>query len=149
MVLLKHLTQEALDTLFPPRCFACGGMVGGQGSLCATCWGEVDFISAPMCHRCGMPFEVDAGEGGECMPCLQNPPPYVSARAVFRYEGESRRLITGYKYYDRTQATPMFARWLARASWSVESVRSSPSSSSWDAAELRPATATCWVRRYE
>lgn len=115
MVLLKHLTQEALDTLFPPRCFACGEMVGGQGSLCAACWGEVDFISAPMCRHCGMPFEVDAGEGGECMPCLQSPPPYATARAVFRYEGESRRLITGYKYYDRTQATPMFARWLARA----------------------------------
>lgn len=90
-------------------------MVGEHGSLCGECWSGVDFISAPMCRRCGMPFELDIGEAGECMPCLQTPPPFTAARAVFRYEGDSRRLITGYKYYDRTLATPMFARWLARA----------------------------------
>lgn len=49
------------------------------------------------------------------MACLLSPPPYAAARAVFRYEGGSRRLVTGYKYHDRTHATPMFARWLARA----------------------------------
>lgn len=115
MIILKKLGENTLNTLFPPRCFTCGEMVGEHGSLCGVCWGEVDFISAPLCNRCGVPFELDVGEAGECMPCLQTPPPYTSARAVFRYEGDSRRLITGYKYHDRTLATPMFARWLARA----------------------------------
>lgn len=114
-VMLKHLAAATLDTLFPPRCHCCGVLVEAQGNLCGTCWAGVEFISAPLCHRCGMPFEIDPGEQGECMPCLQTPPPYASARAVFRYEGESRRLVTGYKYHDHTHATPMFARWLARA----------------------------------
>lgn len=115
MPLFRRAAAHTLNTLFPPRCFTCGQMVGEHGSLCGECWSGVDFISAPLCHRCGIPFELDVGEEGECMPCLQNPPPFTTARAVFRYEGESRRLITGYKYYDRTLATPMFARWLARA----------------------------------
>lgn len=115
MNFFQRAASKTLDTLFPPRCFTCGQMVGEHGSLCGECWGEVDFISAPMCHRCGIPFELDVGAEGECMPCLQNPPPFATARAVFRYEGDSRRLITSYKYYDRTLATPMFARWLARA----------------------------------
>lgn len=37
------------------------------------------------------------------------------ARAVFCYNEGSRALISGYKYHDRTHATPMFAAWLARA----------------------------------
>lgn len=115
MILLRRLTHRTLDTLFPPRCFACDSLTGEQGSLCADCWAEVDFISAPMCLRCGMPFPHETGDAGECMVCLTDAPPYDAARAVFRYEGGSRRLITGYKYYDRTLATPMFARWLARA----------------------------------
>lgn len=115
MIIVKKIAENTLNTLFPPRCFTCGEMVSEHGSLCGACWGGVDFISAPLCNRCGVPFEIDVGENEECMPCLQTPPPYASARAVFRYEGDSRRLITGYKYYDRTLATPMFSRWLARA----------------------------------
>lgn len=115
MTLLKRIATHTLDTLFPPRCFTCGELVGEHGNLCATCWNGVDFIAAPLCARCGVPFATDAGEQGECLPCLTTPPAYATARAVFRYEGASRRLITGYKYHDRTLATPMFARWLARA----------------------------------
>lgn len=113
MILLRRAAARILDTLFPPRCFACNVLTAEQGSLCASCWGGVEFISAPMCRRCGMPFGYEVE--GDCMACLQAPPPYDAARAVFRYEGGSRRLVTGYKYYDRTLATPMFARWLARA----------------------------------
>jgi ComF family protein len=115
MVLFKQCITMGLDILFPPRCFSCGEMVGEHGNICGECWSGVDFISAPLCRCCGMPFELDTAEGEECMPCLQSPPPYAAARAVFRYEGDSRRLITGYKYYDRTLASPMFARWMARA----------------------------------
>ncbi|MCH2547752.1 MAG: ComF family protein [Alphaproteobacteria bacterium] len=115
MILFRQISDIAINTLFPPRCASCGQMVATQGSLCGECWSAVDFITAPLCYRCGAAFEVDVGDHSECMVCIQTPPPFTAARAVFRYEGDSRRLITGYKYYDRTLATPMFARWLARA----------------------------------
>jgi ComF family protein len=37
------------------------------------------------------------------------------ARAAFAYDDASRRLILPFKHADRTQATPWFGRWLARA----------------------------------
>lgn len=115
MVFSPKIAANLLNLVFPPRCFSCNMLTAEQGSLCATCWNDVDFIAAPLCHRCGTPFEHDIGAESECITCLNSQPPYVSARSVFRYEGGSRRLVTGYKYYDRTWATPMFGRWLARA----------------------------------
>lgn len=107
--------EQLLDSLFPPRCFACGELSGAPHSLCAACWGEMDFISDPVCDCCGVPFPHSMGDAALCMPCLTSPPPYTRARSVFLYTDESRALITGYKYHDRTQATPMFATWLQRA----------------------------------
>lgn len=105
-----------MDTVFPPRCYACDGMTGGQHGLCADCWEGVNFISAPFCARCGMPFPHGMGSDvAECMPCLTLSPPFAKARAVFAYDDGSRRLVTRYKYNDRTHATPMYATWLARA----------------------------------
>ncbi|MBM3617782.1 MAG: ComF family protein [Alphaproteobacteria bacterium] len=108
--------KSAMDTVFPPRCYACNELTGGQHGLCAPCWEGVNFISAPFCARCGMPFAHGMGsEAAECMPCLTLSPPFAKARAVFAYDDGSRRLITRYKYDDRTHATPMYAAWLARA----------------------------------
>lgn len=108
--------RAVLDTLFPPRCFSCNGLTGNAHGLCVECWEKIDFISAPYCARCGVPFPHEmGGKGVECMPCMTTPPPYTAARSVFRYDDGSRRLVTGYKYYDRTQATPMFGQWLQRA----------------------------------
>lgn len=108
--------KSAMDTVFPPRCFSCEELTGAQGGLCTACWEGITFISAPLCARCGVPFPYGMGaESAECMPCLTSAPPYAKARAVFSYDDGSRRLITRYKYNDRTHATPMYAAWLARA----------------------------------
>lgn len=111
----KRVYGSAVDVLFPPRCFVCGELVDAQSDVCSTCWSELDFISRPFCARCGDPFEYAMKDAEYCMACLQAPPPFASARAVLRYGPTARRLIAGFKYYDRTQATPMFGRWLARS----------------------------------
>lgn len=108
--------KAAMDMLFPPRCFSCDALTGNAHGLCAACWEGIDFISAPYCLRCGTPFPHEmGGPAVECMPCLTTPPPYARARAVFCYDERSRRIVTGYKYHDRTQATPMLSQWLQRA----------------------------------
>lgn len=113
--ILRHMARMMLDTLFPPRCFACASIISEHGHLCAGCWQDVEFIAAPLCQRCGVPFPYDMGKNAQCMACLQTPPAFAMARSVFRYDDASRRLVTAYKYYDRTYATPMFSRWLQRA----------------------------------
>ncbi len=104
-----------VDMLFPPRCLACSELTEAHGNVCADCWQTLNFISAPFCHHCGDPFPYNLKDATTCMACLQTPPPFAGARAVLHYSPASRRLIAGFKYYDRTQATPMFARWMLQA----------------------------------
>lgn len=112
---LGRAATRGLDLLLPPRCLGCGKLVETAHSLCAGCWQGIAFLEPPLCARCGYPFEVEAGEGALCAACSREPPPWDRARAVFRYDEKSRRLILGFKYGDRTDAAKAFGVWLARA----------------------------------
>lgn len=113
--------RRLLDALLPPRCLGCGIEVAEPGSLCAGCWEAVQFIEPPLCWCCGLPFELvppqgqGPGDDTRCGECLRAPPPYDRARAVFRYDEASRELVLRFKHADRTDATPAFARWMARS----------------------------------
>lgn len=104
-----------LDAFLPPLCLGCSAAVDRPGQLCATCWNGVRFIAPPVCAVCGAPFELETPEGTVCGVCLQNPPAFGRARAVFSYEGVGRDLVLGFKLADRTFAAPAFAAWLERA----------------------------------
>lgn len=105
-----------LDLVLPPQCLACGALTGGEGALCAACWQEMSFISAPLCAACGYPFELGvAGAAGLCGACLVRRPLYDRARAVFRYDDASRGLVIGFKHADKTHGAPAYGAWLARA----------------------------------
>jgi ComF family protein len=110
----KPLLSTAMDTLFPARCAACREAVGVHGALCSVCWGDIHFITDPLCHRCGLPFEHIMGEMALCGHCMKQPPAFAEARAVFRYDGSSRAQVLALKYYDKTQLAPVFGQWLAR-----------------------------------
>jgi ComF family protein len=103
-----------LDTLFPARCAACRDPVGTHGALCAACWQKMHFITDPLCRKCGLPFEFRMGEEVLCGRCMAQMPSYTQARAVFKYDENSRAQILAFKYYDKTQLAPVFGQWLAR-----------------------------------
>lgn len=111
------LMRRVLDAVLPPLCLSCGAVVAEPGSLCPQCWGRMGFLSAPHCHACGHPFDVDSGGEGEmlCGPCLAKPPPWGRARAVLRYDDASKPLILRFKHADRLEGAPAFARWMVRA----------------------------------
>ncbi|HKU97801.1 MAG TPA: ComF family protein [Vineibacter sp.] len=111
----RRYSRAALDVLLPPQCLSCSAPVDAPGALCATCWSKVTFIAAPMCACCGLPFEIDAGPETLCAACLAKRPRYRRARAVFRYDDESRRLVLMFKHADRLDPAPTFGRWLAQA----------------------------------
>ena len=113
---LKRAARAAIDLVLPPQCLSCGVVTGGEGALCAPCWGRVNFLSAPLCAACGYPFEFGvSGHAALCGPCSRRRPVYDRARAVFVYDDASRGLIVGFKHADRTFAAPAFGAWLARA----------------------------------
>jgi ComF family protein len=104
-----------IDLVFPPVCVVCREEVDEPGSLCAACWKEVHFLDGPVCAACGLPFEVDPGGDTLCAACLAHPPAFDKARAVMRYDENSKKPILALKHADRLELVPGFARWLERA----------------------------------
>ncbi|MFN4087467.1 MAG: ComF family protein [Alphaproteobacteria bacterium] len=110
----RRLGSAALDFLLPPRCMRCRAEVGAAGTVCARCWSDLTFLGAPWCACCGLPFE-HAGGDLLCGACLRERPPFARCRSALAYDAESRGLILGFKHGDRTQSTPLFARWMLQA----------------------------------
>lgn len=111
----KHWGRAALGAVLPLRCLSCGALVGEGGQLCEACWPLVSFVAGPGCACCGTPFPHDMGAGALCARCSAKQPPYERARAALLYDDGSKGLLLGFKHGDRTDATPAFVQWMARA----------------------------------
>ena len=112
--LARRGLSAVLNALFPPLCVSCRGRVSEPHSLCASCWSAISFIEEPFCASCGTPFDIDPGGETVCGPCLAKPHDFARARALFRYDEASKPLILTFKYGDRLDHAPAFARWLER-----------------------------------
>jgi ComF family protein len=115
LIQARAVLRTALDAVLPPRCLKCGDILGGENGLCPGCWQKLSWLSPPCCACCGQPFAFESAVGSLCGACLQQRPAYDRARAVFRYDDESRDLILGFKHADRTELAPSLARWMARS----------------------------------
>jgi len=113
--LVRPVLGRLADLLLPPVCIACRTRVGGHGLLCGDCFASIDFIAPPICARLGVPLPYDAGQGALSAAAIATPPVYDRARAAARYSGTMRELIQSFKYRDRHEGLPLFARWLHRA----------------------------------
>lgn len=106
------MLASILDFLFPPQCLSCRSTVPANGTLCLECWQKVRFITDPMCAHCGLPFEFALGKDALCGECLRDAPPYAHARSIFRYDENSRTLVTKLKYADQAQLAAVYGTWL-------------------------------------
>ena len=77
--------QPVTDLIFPPRCPACGEIVGRQGGLCQTCWSTIT-------------------------PPADLPPGLVAAT---RYDALSRKLVLAFKHGGQIALAPLLARMIA------------------------------------
>lgn len=82
--------------------------------LCGACWGKMNFVEGAVCARCGLPFDVDPGEETVCGGCYAKPHDFTRARSIVSYDEASKALILAFKYGDRLDHAPAFARWLER-----------------------------------
>ena len=111
----RRLARAALDLLLPPRCPVCREIAGGDGRYCAACWAGLTFITAPLCARCGTPFDIDRGANAMCGACLMAPPRFTAARAAMAYDGSARTVLLGFKHGDRQYLARVMAPQLVRA----------------------------------
>ena len=112
--LLRRGGRLVLDLLLPPHCVTCDQPVAAPGQFCAACFARTNFISAPCCTACGIPFPAVRAIL-VCDPCLADPPAWGQGRAALLYDDQARRLILPLKHGDRTELAHALAPLMARA----------------------------------
>lgn len=103
--------RGALDFALPPRCPACGVIVGDVHSFCTDCWTQVQFLGNSGCSTCGLPLE--ATEAKQCGACLARPPRIARTRAAVAYDDISRSLAIRLKYGGKVAIARTMARYMA------------------------------------
>lgn len=114
--LARSVLRQALDFALPPRCPACGVIVGEPHSFCLPCWQSLAFLGEPCCIRCGLPFEFggDGTESVECGRCLADPPAFDRLRAAVGYGDTARKVALRLKYSGRPAVAGTLARFMRR-----------------------------------
>lgn len=108
--------QSALRLIYPPRCVSCGEMVERDFALCASCWGQMDFIAGLVCDCCGTPLPgQDTGAPEYCDACLARPRPWARGRAAVLYRDKARKMVLAFKHGDRTDLARPASSWMLRA----------------------------------
>lgn len=111
--------RALLDLVFPPRCPICRTIVSHTTTACATCWQQLNFISAPFCNQCGLPFETSDSEEGasvqKCVSCLDKPPAFSSARSAYVYDDISKKMILSFKHGSAFHLLPFLTQSLVSA----------------------------------
>src|SRR5260370_1424879 len=111
----RQVARTLVDGVLPPRCLACGTVVGEPDALCGQCWAAMTFFAPPWCAVCGLPFPHPMGEGAVCAECARERASWDRARSVLRYDKHSRRLVLALKHGDRTHLAGALGGWMRRA----------------------------------
>ncbi len=74
--------------------------------LCAACADDLPRLPQPCCRHCALP--VPAGD--TCGRCLNKPPHFDTARAVFAYDFPLDKLVQSFKYGHRLALAVFFSR---------------------------------------
>lgn len=112
--------QTMLRLVYPPQCISCSALVEQDGSLCASCWRDMPFLTGAKCAGCAVPLpgglDAETLTGAEiCDDCMSTPRPWTAGHAALLYEGTARRLILSLKHGDRTELARPAAKWMAKA----------------------------------
>ena len=111
----RALGRAVLDTLYPPLCLNCEAAVAEADALCATCFQQLRPITAPLCPRLGIPFEISLGPDAVSAEAIADPPPFDRARSAVIYNEVARALIGRLKYGDRPELARFCGRLMAGA----------------------------------
>lgn len=113
--LLRRIGGALLDQLYPPACLNCDTAIASADALCPGCFAQLRPITAPLCPRLGLPFEVASGPDTVSAEAIADPPPFDRARSAVVYNEIARRLVSRLKYGDRPELARFCARLMAAA----------------------------------
>jgi len=121
----SRLAGQALNIVYPPRCFGCGGLfesAGKDGSgpslrrwLCGGCIEDLPLIQSAACQVCGEPFDGDLEHAFRCWNCEGRPFAFEFAHSAYQADGLVRDLVHNFKYQGRYQLRGLMANLLEQA----------------------------------
>ena len=113
---MKKLSKKILNIILPASCISCYKVIqDDKTGVCADCWKELDFITKPMCDRCGFPFDFSIEDGALCAECLAEEPKFSKMRCVFKYNDKSKKIILSLKYGDRVDSVGVLSNFMCNA----------------------------------
>jgi ComF family protein len=104
-----------MGLVWPQRSLVTGREIPGPGAIEPGQWSKLAFLVAPLCQRCGMPFDIAVPDDQTCAACLAQPPVYDRARAAIAYGDVSRELVLALKRQGRRDGLALMAGWMAAA----------------------------------
>jgi ComF family protein len=104
-----------MGLIWPQRSLVTGREIPGPGAIEPGQWSKLDFLRAPLCQRCGAPFDIAVLDDQLCGACLAHPPVYDRARAAIVYGDVSRELVLALKRQGRRDGLDLMASWMAAA----------------------------------
>lgn len=100
--------ETAVRLLFPDRCVICGKIVTDGAACCPDCVDKIVFCrDGRMCKKCSRP--VPEGQL-LCRDCLIHPHYFTACFSAALYEGELRRCLLRYKFYNHPEYHRGYAR---------------------------------------
>lgn len=103
-ILPRSLARNLAAGLLPGSCLLCSDDAG-ESIICPRCQSDLPALPTDrLCPRCALPTT----HGEHCGSCLQDPPHYTRAIAVWAYEFPADRLVHALKYQHRL----VVASWL-------------------------------------
>lgn len=102
------ISSKLVDVLRANRCVLCHGR-GVRHCICADCSADLPWLVSA-CARCARPLSDDAEC---CQDCLDEPPSWRRAYALFNFSFPIDRLISALKYHGRLVLADYFGQRLA------------------------------------
>ncbi len=139
--------SAVVDIVWPPRSLLTEAIVAQPGAIEPALWGELKFLTDPLCARCGFPLPEDLGGAAVCGACAADPPAFDCARAALAYDDHARRMILDLKRRGRRDGLPTFAAWMRAAAGELleEADLIAPAPMHWTRLAVRGFNQAAWL----
>lgn len=103
-----------VDSVYPRVCPLCGKVLSSNDGLsCSNCRLLIENLKSPLCFRCGK--EIDDVEEEFCFDCKKHPRSFISGFPAMRYTDSVKKCVGDFKYKNKREFAPFFAREIIRA----------------------------------
>jgi GrxC family glutaredoxin len=111
----KGFLRAIADFLWPPRSLVSGQRGVGKGPLVPEEFGQIHFLTGPVCDTFGSPLGFDLAPGGHLRALHRPPAALARARAAMVYDAASRRPVLDLKRSGRRDGLETLAGWMLQS----------------------------------